>query len=69
MQIYDVEMGSEAPSISKVDVISVTMDGDGKLVESVDVGVHLEYSGGFAIGIDVALAYGKTALLSAKGFF
>jgi hypothetical protein len=36
------------------------------LIESVDVGIHLEYSGGFAIGIDVALAYGKAAFLAAK---
>lgn len=66
-KIYDIEMGSQAPSIKSVDVNNVTLDEEGKLIESVDVGFHLDYSGGFAIGIDVSLAYGKTAFLSAKG--
>lgn len=60
-------MGTKAPSIRGIDVNSLELDEDQKLIESVDVGIDLEYSGGFAIGIDVALAYGKTAFMSAKG--
>lgn len=60
-------MGMKAPSIRGIDVNSLELDEDQKLIESVDVGIDLEYSGGFAIGIDVALAYGKTAFMSAKG--
>ena len=59
-------MGTKAPSISGFTVNSLVLDEEQKLIESVDVGIHLEYSGGFAIGIDVALAYGKTAFLAAK---
>lgn len=59
-------MGTKAPSISGFQVNSLVLDEEQKLIESVDVGIHLEYSGGFAIGIDVALAYGKTAFLAAK---
>ena len=66
-KIYDIEMGSKAPAIKSIDVNSVVLDRDGQLIDSVDVGVHLDYTGGFAIGIDVALAYDKTAFLSAKG--
>ena len=66
-KIYDIEMGSKAPAIKSIDVNSVVLDRDGQLIDSVDVGVHLDYAGGFAIGIDVALAYDKTAFLSAKG--
>lgn len=62
-------MGSKAPSIKSVNVNSIVLDDDQKLIESVDVGIHLDYSGGFAIGIDVLLAYGKTAFLSAKSRF
>lgn len=60
-------MGSQAPAVRNVNVNTVELDRDGKLIESLDVGIHLDYNGGFAIGIDVALAYGKTAFLSAKG--
>ncbi|XP_045024455.1 PDZ domain-containing protein 8-like isoform X1 [Daphnia magna] len=66
LKIYDIEMGTKAPSIRGIDVNSLELDEDQKLIESVDVGIDLEYSGGFAIGIDVALAYGKTAFMSAK---
>ncbi len=59
-------MGSKAPSIKSVNVNSIVLDDGQKLIESVDVGIHVDYSGGFAIGIDVLLAYGKTAFLSAK---
>lgn len=65
-QIYDIEMGTKAPSIGGFEVNSLVLDEDQKLIESVDLIIHLEYSGGFAMGIDVALPYGKTAFLAAK---
>ena len=59
-------MGTKAPSIGGIEVNSLVLDEEQKLIESVDVVIHLEYSGGFAMGIDVALAYGKSAFLAAK---
>ncbi|XP_046641767.1 PDZ domain-containing protein 8-like isoform X2 [Daphnia pulicaria] len=66
LKIYDIEMGTKAPSIGGFEVNSLVLDEDQKLIESVDLIIHLEYSGGFAMGIDVALPYGKTAFLAAK---
>lgn len=43
------------------------MDDDRKQMESVDFDLTIDYSGGLGIAIDVALAYGKSAFLSAKG--
>jgi hypothetical protein len=43
------------------------MDDDKKQMESVDFDLNIDYSGGLGIAIDVALAYGKSAFLSAKG--
>ena len=60
-------MGSKAPSVRSINVNQIILDDEHKLIDSVDVGIHLEYSGGFAIGIDVLLPYEKTAFLSAKG--
>ena len=60
-------MGSKAPTLKRVDVEGVELDEENRLVDSVDAAIHLEYSGGFAIGLDVALAYEKTAQLTAKG--
>lgn len=66
-KIYDVEMGSRAPSIHQIGVHRVGMDDDRKQMESVDFDLTIDYSGGLGIAIDVALAYGKSAFLSAKG--
>ena len=60
-------MGSRAPSIHQIGVSGVGMDGDKKQIESVDFSLSVDYSGGLGIAIDVALAYGKSAFLSAKG--
>lgn len=43
------------------------MDSDRKQMESVDFDLNIDYSGGLGIAIDVTLAYGKSAFLSAKG--
>lgn len=59
-------MGSKAPTLKRIDVEDVSLDEENRLVDSVDAAVHLEYSGGFAIGLDVAFAYEKTAQLTAK---
>jgi hypothetical protein len=60
-------MGSRAPSIHQIGVHRVGMDNDRKQMESVDFDLNIDYSGGLGIAIDVALAYGKSAFLSAKG--
>ncbi len=60
-------MGSRAPSIHQIGVSGVGMDDDKKQIESVDFNLSVDYSGGLGIAIDVALAYGKSAFLSAKG--
>lgn len=66
-KIFDIEFGSKAPSLKRIDVESVDLDEENRLIDSVDIAIHLEYSGGFAIGIDAELAYEKTAQLTAKG--
>lgn len=66
-KIFDIEMGSKAPTLERVEVKGVDWDEENRLIDAVDVAIHLEYSGGFAIGIDVAMAYDKTAQLTAKG--
>lgn len=43
------------------------MDDNKKQIESVDFSLTVDYSGGLGIAIDAALAYGKSAFLSAKG--
>lgn len=60
-------MGSRAPSIHRIEVNSVGLDDDKQHMESVDLNLDIEYSGGLGIAIDVALAYGKSAFLSVKG--
>lgn len=60
-------MGTRAPSIHQIGVNGVGMDDDKKQMESVDFNLSVDYSGGLGIAIDVALAYGKSAFLSAKG--
>lgn len=62
-------MGSRAPSIHQIGVHRVGMDDDKKQMESVDFDLNIDYSGGLGIAIDVALAYGKSAFLSAKGTY
>jgi len=66
-KIYDIDLGSQAPSIGKVDVKKVVLDDEKRLIQALDVNIHLTYRGDFDIGIDVFLAYGKTAFVSAKG--
>ncbi|XP_057376466.1 PDZ domain-containing protein 8-like isoform X1 [Daphnia carinata] len=66
LKIYDIEMGSRAPSIHQIGVHRVGMDDDRKQMESVDFDLTIDYSGGLGIAIDVTLAYGKSAFLSAK---
>ncbi|EFX86131.1 hypothetical protein DAPPUDRAFT_97942 [Daphnia pulex] len=66
LKIYDIEMGSRAPSIHQIGVHRVGMDDDRKQMESVDFDLNIDYSGGLGIAIDVTLAYGKSAFLSAK---
>ena len=65
-QIYDFSMGSKAPTISRIQVKSVVMDQSKEHVQSLDVSVSLDYSGAATIGIDVLMAYGKTASVTAK---
>lgn len=60
-------MGSRAPSIQRIGVHAVGMDDNKKQIESVDFSLTVDYSGGLGIAIDAALAYGKSAFLSAKG--
>jgi len=60
-------MGSRAPSIHRIQVNSVGLDDDKLQMESMDLNLDIEYSGGLGIAIDVALAYGKSAFLSVKG--
>lgn len=62
-------MGTRAPSIHQIGVSGVVLDDDKKQMESVDFNLSVDYSGGIGIAIDVALAYGKSAFLSAKGNF
>lgn len=59
-------MGSKGPSITRVAVKSVQMDEDKQNIQSLDVSVHLDYSGSATIGIDVLAAFGQTAFVSAK---
>jgi len=66
-QIYDIEMGTRAPSIQQIRVHSVRLDDEKKEIDSVNFDLDVDYSGGLGIAIDVTLAYGKSAHLSAKG--
>lgn len=60
-------MGSRAPTIQKIGVYNVSLDDEKQKMEAVDFDLSVDYSGGLGIAIDVALAYGKSAFLSAKG--
>lgn len=66
-QIYDIEMGTRAPSIHQIRVHSVRLDDEKKEIDCVNFDLDVDYSGGLGIAIDVNLAYGKSAFLSAKG--
>ena len=68
-QIYDVDLGSRAPSITDIRVPSVELDPQQRHIDALDIVFSVSYSGGLSITIDVALAYGKSAFLSAKGQF
>ena len=66
-KIYDVDLGTRAPSINRIGVSRVRLDAEKQQIEAVDFNLNVDYSGGLGIAIDLALAYNKSAFLSAKG--
>ena len=67
-QICDLELGSRAPTIGRIGVSRVKLDDRKREIDAVDFDMDVDYSGGIGIAIDLALAYNKSAFLSAKGF-
>lgn len=62
-------MGCRAPSIGRIGVSRVQLDDEKREIDAVDFDMDVDYSGGIGIAIDLALAYNKSAFLSAKGCF
>ena len=68
-QIRDVHLGSQFPAIKGISVKDVQINREHQHIDTLDLCLDLEYSGGFQLSIDANMLLGKTAYLAIKGIF
>ncbi|XP_008556866.1 PDZ domain-containing protein 8 isoform X1 [Microplitis demolitor] len=63
VQLRDLNLGSQFPTIKGLEVAAAVIDKDTGLLETLDLALDLHYSGNFQLSIDVKMLLGKTAYL------
>jgi len=66
IQLRDLNLGSHFPAIQSVEVKTLSMDPDTRLIEEVELCFDLDYMGGFQMSIDATMRLSKTAHVSVK---
>ncbi|KAL1438252.1 hypothetical protein MTO96_048330 [Rhipicephalus appendiculatus] len=66
LQIREIDFGNDFVSVNKIAVENVTLHEIWKTIEELDVFCHVEYPGGFTIGIDAELNMGALASVVIK---
>ncbi|CAD6241176.1 GSCOCG00009197001-RA-CDS [Cotesia congregata] len=64
VQLRDLYLGSQFPTIKGLEVANAVIDKDTGLLETLDLALDLHYSGNFQLSIDVKMFRGRTANLS-----
>ena len=67
MQLRDLNLGTQFPTIKGLEVADSKIDADTGLLESLDLALDLHYSGNFQLSIDVKMLLGKTAYMALQG--
>jgi len=69
LQIRDLCLGTQFPVIKSVSVRDAVLHPQYQHIETLELCLDLEYSGGFQLSIDANMVLGKAAYLSVKGLF
>jgi ABC-type cobalt transport system substrate-binding protein len=69
LQIRDLCLGTQFPTIKNVSVTDAVLHPQYQHIETLELCLDLEYSGGFQLSIDANMVLGKAAYLSVKGLF
>lgn len=69
LQIRDLCLGTQFPTIKSVSVKDAVLHPQYQHIETLELCLDLEYSGGFQLSIDANMVLGKAAYLSVKGLF
>ncbi|XP_015605783.1 PDZ domain-containing protein 8 isoform X2 [Cephus cinctus] len=64
VQLRDLHLGTQFPTIKGLEVADSKIDADTGLLETLDLSLDLHYSGNFQMSIDVKMLLGKTAYLA-----
>lgn len=67
LQIRDLCLGTQFPTIKSMSVKDVVLHPQYHHIETLELCLDLEYSGGFQLSIDANMVLGKAAYLSVKG--
>jgi len=68
-QIQDVCLGTQFPVIKSVSVRDAVLHPQYQHIETLELCLDLEYSGGFQLSVDAYMVLRKAAYLSVKGLF
>ncbi|CAK9810256.1 PDZ domain-containing protein 8 [Anthophora plagiata] len=66
VQLRDLNLGTQFPTIKGLEVADSKIDADTGLLESLDLSLDLHYSGNFQLSIDVKMLLGKTAYMALR---
>jgi hypothetical protein len=69
LQIRDLCLGTQFPTIKSVCIKDAVLHPQYQHIETLELCLDLEYSGGFQLSIDANMLLGKAAYLSVKGLF
>ncbi|XP_012146252.2 PDZ domain containing 8 isoform X4 [Megachile rotundata] len=64
VQLRDLNLGTQFPTIKGLEVADSKIDADTGLLETLDLSLDLHYSGNFQLSIDVKMLLGKTAYMA-----
>jgi hypothetical protein len=67
LQIRDLCLGTQFPTVKSVSIKDAVLHPRHQHIETLELCLDLEYSGGFQLSIDANLLLGKAAYLSVKG--
>lgn len=67
VQIRDMHLGSQFPSIKNVTIEHVKLDKSEGHIDTLNLCLKVDYTGNFLMSVDARMKFGKTAYLSIKG--
>ncbi|XP_012252778.2 PDZ domain-containing protein 8 isoform X2 [Athalia rosae] len=66
VQLRDLHLGNQFPTIKGLEVADAKIDADTGLLETLDLSLDLHYCGNFELSIDAKMVLGKTAYLAVQ---